>query len=94
MTGNEMIHGCAQTINIGSGVCLTVTTVLFGSSIASGTETRRILYACRLEFSRCTEVNQRDVSVGLEHYVSGLHIAIDDRRFSGVEITEHIAKLL
>ena len=78
----QMIHCCAQIIDISSAVSLTASAKLFRRGITSGAETCSITFAVFFVFACGAEVNQRDIAVGLEHYICGLHVAIDNRRCS------------
>ena len=93
VTRHQMIHSSAQTVDVRSGVGLTVTAVLLGSGVSLGTQTGGILNAGGFKLSGGTEVDQAYVAVRLEHDVGRFHVTIYDGGLSGVEVTENIAQL-
>ena len=75
MTCQQMVHRRTQRINISTGVRLPMSAVLFGRCISLRSETRSIFNTCLFKLTGCSEVDDHDLSVRLQHDIARFHIA-------------------
>ena len=94
MPGKQMIHGGSQTVDIRSGIRLSVSAVLLRRRISLRSQAGGIRHALLLELPGGSEIDQHHLPVRLQHNIGRLHIPVNNGRLSGMKIAQHIAHLL
>ena len=93
VAGKKMIKSCSQAINVGSGVGLSMTSILLRRCISLGSQTCSIRYTVFFKFPGRTKVDKHNLSIRFQHDIGRLHIPVDNRRLSGMKVRKHIAEL-
>ena len=91
--GKQMIKRSAQTVYVCAGICLPLSAVLFRRRITLRSQTGGIRHTGFLKFPGCSEINEHNLPIRLQHNIRGLHISVDNRLYSGMQVSQHITKL-
>ena len=87
MPCEKMVKCRSQTINVSSGICLPMASILFRRCVSLGTQACGICHTALLEFPGRSKVYQHYLPVRLQHYIGRFHISVNNRRFSGMQIS-------
>src|SRR6266568_2786500 len=91
----EVVKRCSQTVNIRTHGCLRRAVLLRGT-IALRKSNESILAFSWCKQARNTKINQINLTVGGDHYISWLQITKDDGRLVGqrrMQVIQHVSKL-
>ena len=88
-----MIQGPSQTKNVCSCICLPISPKLFRRRISNRSKADCILHMFFLIFPRSSKINQHHSSIWPQHNICRLHISINNRWFSGMQIFQYITEL-
>ena len=93
-SGDQVVQCGTEAVNITFGCRLPVTAVLFRRSIARRTQTGGVLQISLFKGTGCTKVDHTDFSVRFQHNIAGLHISVNNRRWSCMQVIKHLTQLL